>query len=58
MIQSHLFILFVFALIVSTVFAALQRETRPEQVRFGLMAFGAFVLSTFVLGWLMYPFPS
>jgi hypothetical protein len=58
MISSHVVILIVFSLLVSTVFAALQRDTLTEQVRFGLMAFGAFVLSTFVLGWLMYPFPS
>ncbi|HWX25021.1 MAG TPA: hypothetical protein VN083_08270 [Vicinamibacteria bacterium] len=58
MIASHIVILIVFSLLVSTVFAALQRDTLAEQVRFGLMAFGAFILSTFVLGWLMYPFPS
>jgi hypothetical protein len=56
--QSHFLLLLIFALIVSTVFAALQKETLAAQVRFGLLAFGAFVLSTIVLGWLMSPFPS
>jgi hypothetical protein len=55
--KSHLLILLVFSLLVSAVFGALQRETLREQLRFGLLAFGAFVASTFVLGWLMSPFP-
>jgi hypothetical protein len=41
----------------STVFATLLRDTPRERVRFGLMAFAAFVLSTLVIGWLTNPFP-
>ena len=33
------------------------REDTRERIRFGLLAFGAFVLSALVVGWLMYPFP-
>lgn len=55
--KSHLLILLVFSVLVSAVFGALQRDTLREQVRFGLLTFGAFVASTFVLGWLMSPFP-
>ena len=58
MIKSHLVLLVVFAGLVSTVFATLLREDSKSRLRFGLMAFGAFVLSTLVLGWLMYPFPN
>ncbi len=58
MIRSHLINLLVFAVVVSAVFAALQREGRSNQVRFGLMTFGAFLLSTLILGWIMYPFPD
>ena len=57
MTHSHILSLLVFSALVSTVFATLLRNTTKERVRFGLWAFGAFVLSTLVLGWLMNPFP-
>jgi hypothetical protein len=56
--HSHVVTLVVFSALVSTVFATLLRDTPKERLRFGLMAFGAFVLSTLVLGWVMSPFPS
>ena len=56
--QSHLVILLVFSLLVSAIFATLLRDDTKSRVRFGLLAFGAFVLSAIVVGWLMYPFPS
>jgi len=55
---SHLLILFVFSALVATVFATLLRESLRDRLRFGLVSFGAFVLSALVLGWVMGPFPS
>ena len=57
MTHSHVLTLLVFSALVSTVFATLLRDTTKTRLRFGLWAFGAFVLSTLVLGWLMNPFP-
>jgi hypothetical protein len=57
-IASHAIALVVFAALASTVFATLLREDTRSRVRFGLMAFGAFVLSAVIVGWIMYPFPS
>ena len=57
MMRSHLVNLLVFSALVATVFATLLRETTRERVRFGLMAFAAFVLSTLVIGWITNPFP-
>lgn len=54
---THLGVLLVFALFVSTVFAALMRDTPREQALFGLRLFGAFVAAALVMGWLMYPLP-
>jgi hypothetical protein len=54
---SHLVTLLVFSALVSTVFAMLLRETTRARLRFGLLAFAAFVLTTLVAGWLMNPFP-
>jgi hypothetical protein len=56
-VTSHLVSLFVFSALVSIVFAFLQRAEPKARVRFGLKVFAGFVLSTFVIGWLMFPFP-
>ena len=55
--QSHFLLLTVFAFFVSLVFAVIAKDRVAEQVRFGGLLFGGFLLSAFVLGWLMYPFP-
>jgi hypothetical protein len=55
--RSHLLNLLVFSSLVSTVFATLLRDTTRERLRFGLMAFAAFLLSTLAIGWLTNPFP-
>jgi hypothetical protein len=55
--HSHLVTLVVFSALVSTVFATLLRDTLRDRVRFGLVAFAAFVLSTLLIGWLTNPFP-
>ncbi|HKC10828.1 MAG TPA: hypothetical protein VKI41_02090 [Vicinamibacteria bacterium] len=55
---SHFLILLVFSFLVSTVFATLLRDDTRSRLRFGLLAFAAFVLSTVILGWVMSPFPN
>ena len=55
---SHLVVLLIFSALVAGVFALLLREEGEARLRFGVMAFGAFVLSAVVVGWLMHPFPS
>jgi len=56
--HSHLVALVVFSALVSTVFAVLLRDSTPDRVKFGALAFAAFILSTLVIGWLTSPFPS
>ncbi len=53
---SHFLLLLLFSFFVALVFAVLMRNEPRDQVRFGAMVFGAFVLSAVVIGWLMYPF--
>ena len=55
---SHFLILTVFALLVSVAFSLLMRNTREEQIRFAVFSFVCFLGSAFLIGWLMYPFPS
>lgn len=54
---SHVLLLFLFAALVSAVFAALSRDEPRAQLRTGAAMFAGFVGAAFVLGWLMYPFP-
>ena len=55
---GHFLILSVFAALVSVAFALLMRKTPAEQARFAVFSFLCFVGSAFLIGWLMYPFPS
>lgn len=48
----------VFAAFVSVAFALLMRDEPRDRLRFGLFAFACFLGSAFLIGWLMYPFPS
>lgn len=54
---SHFLLLALFALMVSTVFAVLLKDSPREQLRTGAMMFGGFIAAAFVFGWLMYPLP-
>lgn len=54
---THVGLMVVFALFVSTVFAALMRDDPREQLRFGARLFGGFVAAGLVIGWLLYPLP-
>ena len=53
---SHFLLLVLFSFLVALVFAVLMRNEPRDQVRFGAMVFGVFVVSAVVIGWLMYPF--
>jgi hypothetical protein len=54
---SHVLLLALFAFFVSLVFAVLSKDDPREQIRFGGVLFGGFMIAALVLGWLMYPFP-
>jgi hypothetical protein len=55
--QSHVFLLAVFSLFVSVVFAALLRDDVKEQATLAAKMFGGMLAAAIALGWLMYPFP-
>ena len=55
--QSHLFLLVLFAFFVSLVFAVIARDNAREQIKLGGLMFAGFLASAIVLSWLMYPFP-
>lgn len=51
-------VLTIFAGLVSTAFALLMRDDPRSQLRFGVFVFFCFIASAFILGWIMFPFPS
>ncbi len=53
---SHFLLMLLFSFFVALVFAVLMRDEPRDRIRFGAMVFGGFVVSAFVIGWLMYPF--
>ena len=54
---SHFGLMVLFALFVSTVFAALMRDDPREQLRLLARLFAGFVGAGAVIGWLLYPLP-
>jgi heme/copper-type cytochrome/quinol oxidase subunit 4 len=56
-VTSHFLLMLLFALFVALVFAVLMKDQPRDQLRFGVIVFGGFILSALVLGWLMYPLP-
>jgi hypothetical protein len=54
---SHLFLLILFAVLVSTVFAVLQKDTPREQVRLAATMTATFVGFAVLAGWIMLAFP-
>lgn len=55
--HSHLFLLVLFAMFVSLVFAVIARDNARDQIKLGGLMFAGFLASAIVLSWLMYPFP-
>jgi len=55
--QSHFFLMVIFAGFVSLVFAVIMKDELADQVKFGGMLFLSFVATAIVLGWILYPFP-
>ena len=53
---SHFLLMVLFSLLVAVVFAFLMRDEPREQLRFGAVVFGGFLVSALVIGWLMFPF--
>jgi hypothetical protein len=56
-VTSHLLLLILFAVLVSTVFAVLQKDTLREQVRLAATMTAAFVGFAVLAGWVMLAFP-
>ena len=54
---THLGLMILFALFVSTVFAVLMRDETPAQLRLFARLFAGFVGGGIALGWLLYPLP-
>ena len=54
---SHFSSLFVFAAIVSVVFALINKTQLREQLRYGIVVFLSFLGVAFFVSWIIFPFP-
>lgn len=54
---SHVAVMALFSLLVSIVFAVLQRDEPRQQIRLGLWLLAGFLGTGVLLGWLMLAFP-
>lgn len=57
MMQSHLFLMVLFAALVAVVGGVLLKDSPREQVRSAGAIFGGLVGAAVVAGWLLYVFP-
>jgi cytochrome bd-type quinol oxidase subunit 2 len=57
MIQTHIALMFLYAVATALFFALLWRETRRDRVRTFLVIFSALFFGGIAIGWLMYPAP-
>ncbi|MFH1572355.1 MAG: hypothetical protein ABIG68_00130 [Acidobacteriota bacterium] len=55
--NSHIFWMVVFSLMVSLVFTFLIKEGAKERIKYFFYLFGSFVLISILASWLMYSFP-
>ena len=55
--KSHLVLMSLFAFFVSLVFAVIAKDDPREQLRLGGLMFSGFLVTAFVIGWLLYPLP-
>ena len=54
---THLGLMVLFSLFVSTAFATMMRDEPADQLRLGARLFGGFVGAGLLIGWLLYPLP-
>ena len=54
---THLGLMLLFSVFVSTVFAVLMRDEPRDQLRFATRLFAGFVGAGIAIGWLLYPLP-
>ncbi len=57
MVIYHFSAMTLFSLLVSVVFATLNKETLREKIFYGIKSFALFMGIAIALGWIMYPFP-
>ena len=55
--QSHFFLMLLFAGFVSLIFAVLMKDEPADQLKLGGVLFASFVATAVVLGWIFLPFP-
>jgi hypothetical protein len=55
-LESHLFTMIIYALLVSVVLSLIRRSDLKSQVRYGVTLFLILILASIAFGWFMYLF--
>lgn len=55
--MRHFLVMTAFAALAAVVFGAVAKETRNEQISYGLKVFVEFIVIGLVLGWILYFLP-
>ena len=56
-LQSHMMLMFIYAVLTGLFFAFLWKQERRERIRFFTIVFCSLFLGGVAIAWLMYPFP-
>jgi hypothetical protein len=57
MLRSHVFLMFLYAVLTGIFFALLSKQGRKERIRFFFIVFSSLFVGGLALAWLMFPFP-
>lgn len=57
LLESHVVLMFVYAMVTALFFSLLWKHGKRDRVRFFVLVFCSLFLGGIVLSWLMYPFP-
>ncbi len=55
--KNHFVLMIVFSVLTSLVLTFIAKAGAKERIKYFLYVFGAFIILSFLVGWLMYPFP-
>ncbi|HEY5610416.1 MAG TPA: hypothetical protein VIL97_04365 [Thermoanaerobaculia bacterium] len=56
-LQSHIVLMFLYAVATAVFFTFLWKQEKHERIRFFFVVFSSLFLGGIVVSWLMYPFP-
>ena len=57
-LQNHIVLMFLYAVLAGLFFALLWRRTRKERIKLSVVIFVSLFFGAILIGWVMFPFPE